>query len=510
MLYLRSNWLPFLVIGAGFALSLALALAPFNVLLRNTIPDDSFYYLQIARNIVHGFGSSFDGQTLANGYHPLWLLMLIPIYHLFSTGVVMDTAPIHAALAVEAFLNGLVGVILLAILKRYTQSSWIQALALLSWFFNPFNLYAMENGLETAVSIFFISLFILVAIRAREIQTHNRLIIVGIVGGLMMLARLDNVFYFLMFLSWLLYEYGWLEGFKRALTAGIPASIVVSPYLVWNYVTFGMFFTSASEATTMVEHQLIVQDHGPSILQKIKAVIYISDYTLRQIATQTGAPSVFFVLVGLSAGMFMQAAESTRRLLRHVPIEWFLFGGFALNFIANASIRWSPREWYFIPLHLFMALWIAWLLEYLRVRQKIRMDVLAVCVLLTASLFYINWSKNLKNGYDTSLTMLQATLWMNENVPEGATLGAWNAGIAGYFSTHRLVNLDGLVNNDAFNAIKARNEWAYIKAARIDYISDFEGRVEYRMGSFLGIPNLADKLEEVQPIDGGPTIYKVK
>ena len=38
--------------------------------------DDFFYYLVIAHNLVtHGL-SSFDGQTLTNGYHPLWMLVL--------------------------------------------------------------------------------------------------------------------------------------------------------------------------------------------------------------------------------------------------------------------------------------------------------------------------------------------------------------------------------------------------------------------------------------------------
>ena len=43
------------------------------------VPDDAFYYFQIARNILDGKGSTFDGIYPTNGYHPLWMLVLLPI-----------------------------------------------------------------------------------------------------------------------------------------------------------------------------------------------------------------------------------------------------------------------------------------------------------------------------------------------------------------------------------------------------------------------------------------------
>jgi len=41
--------------------------------------DDTFYYLQIARNLVQGHGSTFNGIAATNGYHPLWLLVLTAV-----------------------------------------------------------------------------------------------------------------------------------------------------------------------------------------------------------------------------------------------------------------------------------------------------------------------------------------------------------------------------------------------------------------------------------------------
>ena len=39
--------------------------------------DDAFYYQRIAANVASGNGSTFDGEHSTNGYHPLWLLVLV-------------------------------------------------------------------------------------------------------------------------------------------------------------------------------------------------------------------------------------------------------------------------------------------------------------------------------------------------------------------------------------------------------------------------------------------------
>ena len=42
--------------------------------------DDFFYYAGVANHLAHGAGSTFDGIHRTNGYHPLWLLVLNPVF----------------------------------------------------------------------------------------------------------------------------------------------------------------------------------------------------------------------------------------------------------------------------------------------------------------------------------------------------------------------------------------------------------------------------------------------
>ena len=44
--------------------------------------DDGFLYFQVARNLAAGHGFTFDGINPTNGFHPLWLLLITPIFAL--------------------------------------------------------------------------------------------------------------------------------------------------------------------------------------------------------------------------------------------------------------------------------------------------------------------------------------------------------------------------------------------------------------------------------------------
>src|SRR3972149_5400239 len=44
------------------------------------ITDDAYYYFKVAANIAAGAGVTFDGLNRTNGVHPLWLLVILPIY----------------------------------------------------------------------------------------------------------------------------------------------------------------------------------------------------------------------------------------------------------------------------------------------------------------------------------------------------------------------------------------------------------------------------------------------
>src|ERR1700752_1060436 len=59
--------------GGGILALIVLHVMPPILRPRAFVQDDSYFYMQIASNIVGGAGSTFDGITPTNGYHPLWM-----------------------------------------------------------------------------------------------------------------------------------------------------------------------------------------------------------------------------------------------------------------------------------------------------------------------------------------------------------------------------------------------------------------------------------------------------
>lgn len=72
------------LLGLLVLFSAAVACTP--LLLRLPVTwDDGFYYLEIARRLAAGEGSTFDGINPTNGYHPLWLLTLVALFGIASS-----------------------------------------------------------------------------------------------------------------------------------------------------------------------------------------------------------------------------------------------------------------------------------------------------------------------------------------------------------------------------------------------------------------------------------------
>ncbi len=494
--FVINNWLGLTVIAISILIQIAFLTRSFDFLLTSVIPDDAFYYFQIARNIVSGYGSTFDGIHPTNGYHPLWLLILLPIFKIFSVGGTFDMQPVYAALSVEILFNAVSGIVMLLILSRYTAKQWLKAFALGLWFFNPFLIYETMNGLETGLSLMLISIFFLLAlkIQARE-NIYRNTIIAAVIGGLMVLARIDNIFFVLMFYVWLWAQDLTKENFKKVFKIGLISVVIILPLFIYNLVYFKMLLTSASSSNTIVTRQLIVQDHGPSIAQKVKASIYSTHYQVVDLITHTGVPAGTYILIGLGLGWWMmRKGMNVNKKIAGYKIEYFLFAGFLLNFLANSAIRWVGRPWYFVSFTVFLMIFVTWLFEQFYDSVKFKKTFIGALVAFTLFSFYVNWSKNLKSQYALQSQMYEASLWMNKNFPEERIVGAFNAGILGYFSENRVINLDGLVNNSAAEAIRNKKVWSYIKQQKIDYIADSDIYLYYRYKSFLDHPNLAGSL----------------
>jgi hypothetical protein len=155
-------------------------------------------------------------------------------------------------------------------------------------------------------------------------------------------------------------------------------------------------------------------------------------------------------------------------------------------------------------------------LETLRPHFTYARTIAVVLVVATLCSFYIDWSQQLqpsKNSMASQAVLLEATQWMNQNLPPNSLVGSFAPGIEGYFSTQHLIDLDGWINNNAEAAMAKHQLWQYIQDQHIQYISDY-GMIglTYRYKSFLGI---SDPYSHLQQLGSGSStlgtigVYKI-
>jgi hypothetical protein len=86
--------------------------------------------------------------------------------------------------------------------------------------------------------------------------------------------------------------------------------------------------------------------------------------------------------------------------------------------------------------------------------------------------------KNGRRHWKTGFYPWQGTYYaiahkIGEEFDAGNRFGAFNAGIYGYYCPHTVINIDGLVNNAAFDAMKNKTLFDdFLRRQRIDYIVD--------------------------------------
>src|SRR6476660_4858759 len=108
--------------------------------------DDSYYYLKTADNAAHGYGFTFDQINDTNGFHPLWMAMLLPIAWICGGNMVL--------LARLAITTQLVMVYAGAeLLSRSVgdRKRWIvlsTSILMINFYYAKILLSALESGLQ--------------------------------------------------------------------------------------------------------------------------------------------------------------------------------------------------------------------------------------------------------------------------------------------------------------------------------------------------------------------------
>jgi len=160
------------------------------------IRDDAYYYFKVAQNITEGLGSTFDGINLTNGYHPLWMLICIPVFAFARFDLIL---PLRILLMIMAGFNAATAVLMYRLVKNHLSNA-VAIAAASFWAFNSYIHFTVyQQGLETPLAAFAIILFIYKLSQFERIWhtsqvTTRHLVVLAMCAVLVVFSRLDLAF----------------------------------------------------------------------------------------------------------------------------------------------------------------------------------------------------------------------------------------------------------------------------------------------------------------------------
>lgn len=461
------------IIGAGLIAAVAGRIAyaltaPVHALILR-ITDDSYYYFQVAWNVVCGRGLTFDGINETNGFHPLWMAVLLPVH------LVADADPTARLRLIAVLITVLAGLSLWIAYRSLARLAGIAAgLVGVALMLTPPLLNPLLCGLEPILTIPL--LFVLIGwwstcdIVAPDAPA-SRQIKLGLLLGLIFLSRLDTAFIILAVLVAIFVAWVRQVAAQRSIVRligmyariGLASAVLVAPYIIWNVHSF---------------------DAVVPISGKLKTTFPDVSFTGRQLASSHTLFGVGLLGVGALVWviLFAQVRAMGRRLDRGMQILLALWIGCALHFVNTLLfMNWAVHWWHYasyIPMALVgtalvVRLWVGAQARPMRVAAP-----LAAAIVVAAVVGY-QLDERMRGKHHQP--WLDAAQWTGANLPDGTVLGMTDCGMFGFFCRHATVNLDGVINGRRFqDALRDRRLHDYLRDCGITHMADYE--VRYRDG----------------------------
>ena len=480
LLPLRKNTRLLLCLGVLFQISVV-AFFYLNLYpdIQRLMPDDTLYYLQISKNIAGGHGSVFSPGEPTNGYHPLWMAILVVMRLVLSPG---RNLMILFVLVLSVLLNGITALLLRRFLLDLRSGERAADLGMILYLMLPWLVLLNLSGLETPLFFMCLILFFMVIGRIhREASTSTgKYILLGAVSGLLFLSRTDSVFFILSGAGYLILKKRSMAVLRKLLLSSLSAGILTLPWLLWCWLRFGSPVQSSGMAisywrwytmhpVSSIEYWMI---NAGRMIHKL-AVIFFSPFMYHADSFETIIPIVCDVL------MLVAVAAAVWYLYRHrkrTNIPVYLWLPSILMLVFYTYVRIASAVWHMAVFPLLLLLLLVKLLSGLEWRSS---RVIAGIALLILMNIY-----TLGNGFyypQQSGDLMGNAMNLGAESDEPLVIGATDAGYLGYFSEERhiVVNLDGVVNNRAFQHIRNGTMDRYIDELDPDILKISQERLEF-------------------------------
>lgn len=479
--------------------------------------DDGFYYFQVARNLAAGHGFTFDGLNPTNGFHPLWLFLITPLFLLAHIDLLL---PLRLLVVVSALVSAASAILLYRILRRFT-SEWVAAVVGLIWIIAPrihdLTLHTgTEAGINALCQLLFWHILVSFPTDAKRPPVFRQLALLGAIGALAILARLDNVFVIGLgglWLWWRLWQppkkaNAWAWRLQSGAAFAAPIVVTMLAYFVWNYFAFDTLTPVSGQVkiwwgtlrNTVYGFPVnsladfagqLFTDHaelGPWSL--FTAPIYsAADGILTLLGQAASVATRRIVLIGFGAALALLGGAllwTQRKFVKEATGKLAMLPLLVGCFLQISYYKWggsvAQQPWYWMAEMIFLLLAAGLLLEAalrsLTARQpkgaRGSTANLGIVILAGLSLFFLGFISTAVRapGDGSNHFYFDRARWLEANTGSGSRIAITGAGNLAYFIQDRtIVNMDGLMNTVAYlHALQAGTGAEYLASLNVDYI----------------------------------------
>lgn len=447
-------------------------------------PDDSFYYLVPAMNISRGLGPTSDGITKTSGFHPLWIGTLTAAFFLTPemsregriAFVICSGALLHAATAILVFLA------LLRLTTPGAATLWAAA-----FLFSSGCLKEAIGGTEAPLLAFMLALFAYLSTMRASMALD---MIKGAVLGLLFLARTDSFFfvaawYLIRFIQRTRETSSPVTALREAALPALCTSFVVIPWFLISHAVFGSMVQNSMQMKQLWRARLL---EGLAPLVQVRFSLGMLLSWFKKIAFIS--PLLLIGIVAMASRFLVKKEPKARDERVSVSMDGlYVFLAALAVYVVSAGLFYAfnfsfIRSWYFMPARLLIPLLGAALFVNIGTSlhaAKLRFMV-AFLVLSGIALGSFSFARDMVRAGDKPDigpgNFLLMAGWLNRNVPPDAVVGAYSSGILAYYCDRKVVNLDGLSNNEMLDVAKSKTIEKFLDRRGITYLADHESIVK--------------------------------
>jgi hypothetical protein len=433
-----------------------------------TFQDDAFYYFTIARHLAQGAGSTFDGLHATNGYHPLWLLVLVPIQWVAGG----SWGPIVTAAAVETLFLGIASALIYREVEPVAGpgAAFTAALAPAAW---PWTAANLRCGMEGALTFFAVVVVWRCWNRARRSPPGSvrAWLAFGSACAVAFLARLEALA--LVVAAVVMARGAWRTRPRIALAIAGPTGMTLAIYGAVNTAFCGspLPLSGAVKAWYAARSGL-----GARLGQLLEfpwpggdVIAYLAGAGSR--ANDAAWPAV---INGVSLLALAVAAWHVRKVWRApavaMGLPWLVVAAFLWT-AADKAVVATVEPWNRAHVALLVSLALA---TGLATAPRVAGVAAAAVLALLAVAAPVSALRGPAAGDSYAPWRLAAAEWIRTEVEPGTPVGSWNAGMLGWFSGRTVVNLDGLVNDRAYfqEVIRGDGLPGYLDRLGITWLAD--------------------------------------